>query len=318
MRNFAITAFILVTTLFSNSLAAQPIDVAKSQLLDEFGRLPHCDLTGRYDLFFAELAQREGTRGYVIIYKGTRDLPATYDVPIAARLLTNHIGFRRFDSSRITVVEGGFKDQGSTQLWIVPPGIEAPKPENTVAAPTIPYDRPVLFDTASIVDEGLGVYDVDFTLPAVKRQREEKARLQEEEYRKERIANGEKVEDESTASTDEQVPEDDAELGLTAEEKEELRFAWVSEAFGKMLAKRKGTNGVLIFYADDKEYDIAAIRRFMKEGVKRLESGAKLNAGRITVKFGGYRSYSQIDYWLVPVGGKQPMPTPEEQEDPQK
>jgi hypothetical protein len=41
---------------------------------------------------------------------------------------------RGIDASRIVVVNGGFREEDSVELWIVPSGAAAPKPTPTVQA----------------------------------------------------------------------------------------------------------------------------------------------------------------------------------------
>src|SRR5690606_29104199 len=69
--------------------------------VDGFGKMPNDDVRGRLDLFFAELANNPNNQGYIINYGTPREV-ATIE-----RLITNHVNFRKFDRSRITMVNGG-------------------------------------------------------------------------------------------------------------------------------------------------------------------------------------------------------------------
>lgn len=92
-------------------------------MVDEFGALPNDDIRGRLDLFFAELSNNPNNQGYIINY-GTPAQVATRE-----RLIRNHIAFRRFDPSRITLVNGGDTGAGAnTKLYRVPPGAANPNP----------------------------------------------------------------------------------------------------------------------------------------------------------------------------------------------
>jgi len=93
-------------------------------LVDEFGAMPNDDIRGRLDLFFAELSNNPNNQGYIINY-GTPAQVATRE-----RLIRNHITFRKFDASRITLVNGGDTGSGqpSTKLYRVPPGANNPTP----------------------------------------------------------------------------------------------------------------------------------------------------------------------------------------------
>ncbi|HTH36706.1 MAG TPA: hypothetical protein VL572_02010 [Pyrinomonadaceae bacterium] len=93
-------------------------------LVDEFGKMPNDDIRGRLDAFFAELSNNPNNQGYIILY-GTEA-----EMNQRERLITNHITFRNFDRSRITIVRGGAHPTGTvyTRLYRIPPGAENPAP----------------------------------------------------------------------------------------------------------------------------------------------------------------------------------------------
>ena len=299
-----------------HSSAETPADLSSEnpKLIDEFGKLSHCDLTGRYDTFFAELAQNESSQGYVIFYQGTDALPANYGNSPDQRMFLNHMGFRNFPAARVTVIDGGFRKEGATQLWIVPPGAVPPSPTDTLPAPEIPTKETFLFDRSYLNLEEEDYYESEYLLPAVKAQREAERREQEEEYSREQLVNGE-VPDEpesETPESNESVEDAGVIEEATQEEIEAAKFSWVSGSFGKQLSEREDSRGVVIFYADDEELDINKIRRLIEEGVDRLNKEAKVKENRITVVFGGYRNITNVEFWIVPKNGEEPKPTPEE------
>ncbi len=90
---------------------------------DEFGKLANDQIRGRLDTFFAELSNDPTATGYIINYGSPRE------VATREKLIRNHIAFRKFDASRITIVNGG--DQGTginTKLYRVPSSAENPQP----------------------------------------------------------------------------------------------------------------------------------------------------------------------------------------------
>ena len=92
-------------------------------LVDEFGKLPNDDIRGRLDNFFTELSNNPNNQGYIINYGTDREITAR------ERLITNHITFRNFDRSRITLVRGGDRGNGAeTKLYRIPPGAVNPNP----------------------------------------------------------------------------------------------------------------------------------------------------------------------------------------------
>lgn len=92
-------------------------------LIDEFGKQSNDDIRGRLDTFFAELSNNPNNQGYIINYGTDREITQR------ERLITNHINFRNFDRSRITLVRGGDTGSGvNTKLYRIPPGADNPTP----------------------------------------------------------------------------------------------------------------------------------------------------------------------------------------------
>ena len=93
-------------------------------LINEFGKMSNDDVRAQLDIFFGELANNPNNQGYIINYGTDREIAAR------ERLITNHIAFRKFDRSRITLVRGGTSPDGvvHTKFYRVPPGAENPMP----------------------------------------------------------------------------------------------------------------------------------------------------------------------------------------------
>lgn len=341
MKLFARILFL--TAVFSSVICSQhphhdqseppPQESKKTELIDEFGRLGHCDLTSRFDTFFAQLSREPSSVGYVIVYQGIDVLPANYDQSGMERMFINHMYFRNFDSSRVVVMNGGFREDLRTELWIVPPGGEEPTPTATVPAPVMPTSETFHFDQSGLIHDDSGLLVQEFELPSVREKRkaeEERMRAEwEAESRSEAsdpapnagVDGGEDTAEEPEAEApDEEAKEPEAEAAeeeeyvdpRTPDEIEADRFGWVSEKFGALLEKRNDATGVMIFYADDETLDIALLADFMEQGKQRLAKAAGISPERITVRFGGYQDYPIVDYWIVPVGGEEPLPTPAE------
>lgn len=269
--------------------ARQPI------LVDEYGRTNDCDFGGRLDIFLAELSQKDVTyRGYIINYTGLDLLPGERQGFSRSREIANHITFRKFDTSRVTIIDGGLRAELGTELWILPPGVKPPKPSRIVSEPRLPKKQSYLFDRRYLAlyeTEGL---EMVFLLPAARAEREEAERPADADEDEE--ANG--------------VVEDVFELSEA--EKDKIKFDWLSEPFGRSLASDKQLTGTIIFYADDEEYDISAVKRFIEEGVRRMEKSNSLKRGRIKAVFGGFRESMDVEYWIVPNGAGQPTASPED------
>jgi len=103
---------------------------------------------------------------------------------------------------------------------------------------------------------------------------------------------------------------------LTAEELDAIRYGWTNKRFAPAIAKSKGSQGVMIYYADDQYYDISRLEPFIAAGRDRMAIAANLDPDRIEVIFGGYRGQVQVEYWLVPYGGTLPLAKPEARDAP--
>jgi hypothetical protein len=108
----------------SSASETAPVDRNPEPILvDEFGALQNDDIRARLDEFFIQLQNNPTNQGYIINYGTDRDIAAR------ERLILNHITFRKFDRSRITLVRGGDTGSGpNTKLYRIPPGAENPNP----------------------------------------------------------------------------------------------------------------------------------------------------------------------------------------------
>lgn len=93
---------------------------------DEYGEIKYDDEKARLDNFAIELQNNPGAQGYVIAYGGRRAKHGEGQRR-ATRALNYLTKTRGLDSSRIVTVDGGFRESGSTELWIVPPGATPPR-----------------------------------------------------------------------------------------------------------------------------------------------------------------------------------------------
>ena len=89
---------------------------------DSFGPLANDEVRARLDAYFVELQNDPSAQGYVINYGPAKQVTAR------EKLIRNHIAFRKFDASRIVIVNGGEEPEIRTRLFLVPQGADAPTP----------------------------------------------------------------------------------------------------------------------------------------------------------------------------------------------
>ncbi|HEV7893551.1 MAG TPA: hypothetical protein VGP08_23255 [Pyrinomonadaceae bacterium] len=94
---------------------------------DEIGEVARDDEKARFDVFAIELQNSPGAQGYIIAYGGHNKRFGT-GRQRGDRARDYLVGTRGIDASRIVVIDGGARDTGSTQLWLVPPGATPPRP----------------------------------------------------------------------------------------------------------------------------------------------------------------------------------------------
>lgn len=102
----------------------------------EFDECNNCtfdDQKARLDNLAVELQNDPSTRGYVIAYGG-RMSPVGQVEKLMSRAREYLVTQRGIDASRLVVVNGGFREDDSVELWVVPSGAAAPQPTPTVQA----------------------------------------------------------------------------------------------------------------------------------------------------------------------------------------
>ncbi|HEV3468063.1 MAG TPA: hypothetical protein VG148_01995 [Pyrinomonadaceae bacterium] len=93
----------------------------------EFGEIARDDEKARLDLYAIELQNSPGAQGYIIGYGGSR--PRYGDGQRRADRAREYlVNQRGVEASRLVVINGGTRPTASTELWIVPPGANAPTP----------------------------------------------------------------------------------------------------------------------------------------------------------------------------------------------
>jgi hypothetical protein len=101
---------------------------------DEYADLRFNDEKARLDNFAIQLQQEPGTQGYYVIF-GSCDGEADQRSGRAVDYLVNNRGI---DRSRITVVNGGCREQLTVELWLRPTGATEPTPSNSATVDPCP------------------------------------------------------------------------------------------------------------------------------------------------------------------------------------
>src|SRR5947209_3429637 len=122
----------------SHAFANRP----EARKFDEFGNICCEDEKARLDNFANEIRGNPGTRGYIIFYGGRRDsscnnsplrLPRRGEAEArAARMKPYIVNTRGTEPNRIVMINGGYRERWTAELWVVPQGANPPTPTPTV------------------------------------------------------------------------------------------------------------------------------------------------------------------------------------------
>ena len=104
-----------------------------AQEFDECNSCSYDDQKARLDNLAVELQNDPTTRAHIIAYGG-RMSPLGQVEKLMSRAREYLITQRGIDASRLVVVNGGFREEDSVELWVVPSGAAAPRATPTVQA----------------------------------------------------------------------------------------------------------------------------------------------------------------------------------------
>ncbi|MDT4895710.1 MAG: hypothetical protein QOH25_787 [Acidobacteriota bacterium] len=108
-----------------------PPPPVKSRLYDQFEPPAFDDVKARLDNLAIELQNAPTSQAYIIVYSGRRSRAGQAD-RLAARAKAYMIKERGIDSSRVVVINGGYRESDYFELWLVPQGAEPPQATPTV------------------------------------------------------------------------------------------------------------------------------------------------------------------------------------------
>jgi hypothetical protein len=139
--------------LFGGSVGTG-VALEQPRKFDEFANVTCEDEMARLDNFTHGVLGNPEAQGYIIVYGGRRGRRNEAKAR-AARLKYYLVKIRGMESKRIVTLDGGFREQLSSELWIVRPGDSSPLP-----TPTIDPKEVRLRGTIKIRGYNCGAHDV--------------------------------------------------------------------------------------------------------------------------------------------------------------
>ncbi|HZH31686.1 MAG TPA: PKD domain-containing protein, partial [Pyrinomonadaceae bacterium] len=107
---------------------------------DTYGRIARNDEKARLDNFAIQLQNDPGAQGYIIAYGGRRG--AAGEAQTRADFAKNYlVNSRGIDAGRLVTVDGGFREEATTELWLVPSGAQPPTASPNVDASEVQTTR---------------------------------------------------------------------------------------------------------------------------------------------------------------------------------
>lgn len=100
---------------------------------DEFPFIQRDDAKARLDNFVIQLQQQPDAKGYVIVYAG-RTSPAGQADRLGTFARDYLVNERGFDPNRLVIMNGGYREAETFELWLVPTGATPPQATPTLQA----------------------------------------------------------------------------------------------------------------------------------------------------------------------------------------
>lgn len=298
--------------------------------IDEYGKIGHCDETARLDNFAIELQNDPSLKGYLLVYVGKDDLPSWTD-GILNRAAGYLVESRGLQAARIKVVNAGYREKRTTELWVVPEGGPPPQPSNTI---DYALDRTKAYkwnedsfniefrpdDPEPAETEGVGEANAEEGESEDDPDPDPAARAEAERWEKE-------AEKYQVATVARGVMEDEAEFeepgadkagGVAEAEPEEtpvmgevkIGLWWNVETLADELKAAPDARLALVYYWGPKNATQERVKEIVEQVLVKTEAQLGLKLDRITLVEGGLSVDPGLELWVVPPGATLPRPRP--------
>ena len=145
-----LTIFPLLALLCAALAQQQQPSDQKARLIDSFGNIPLSDLKARLDNFAIELQNAPAAKGFIVAYPAGNQFPG-WTLRRANASLEYLVTTRGIDAARAAVIDGGFRNESTFELWMVAPGADLPVKPFDVSFMMSGQKTPLPFDRFSIV-----------------------------------------------------------------------------------------------------------------------------------------------------------------------
>lgn len=135
----------------------------QAKIIDQFGDITCEDVLARLDNFFVSLSNDPTAIGYIIIQGKRENARQSFRY---RSLIRGHTKFRRFDSSRLTIIRNEESDNLKVQFWLVPAGADLPQSSNLSWDSPFSISKPEMFYSED-GDDGICPNDILITFSEI-------------------------------------------------------------------------------------------------------------------------------------------------------
>jgi hypothetical protein len=101
-------------------------------MFDQYGNIPFEDEKARLDNFAIQILSESNTQGYLITYGGRITYPGEA-LERGDRAKAYITGKYNFMDDRLTIIDGGYRQDATVELWILPANVSPPTPSPTLS-----------------------------------------------------------------------------------------------------------------------------------------------------------------------------------------
>jgi hypothetical protein len=131
---------ILVSLSLLLVMAGASSAAVESRKIDEISNFNWEDLMARLDFYAIQLQTEPGSSGHIIVYDGRRSRRG--EVQGWMDCIKNYLVERRgVDANRIMIVDGGYREHKTVEMWLVPRGEIVPKATSTIKPKDVKFRR---------------------------------------------------------------------------------------------------------------------------------------------------------------------------------
>jgi hypothetical protein len=292
----------------NNADQAPPEFVCPRPPFDSYGNIPWEDEEARLDNFAISLQNELQAKGYIMVYVGKDDLPG-----ITTRLLERPpnylVNLRGIDAERLTIINGGYREQRAIELWIVPADALPPAPSNTIEVSRL-KDLPYKFDEASF-ETSEAEYEPAESQEAAEGDGQQQNPV-EPQAEAATTATDELVQNNSDAgasSSDEETADPASEEEQAPQVPVKLDLYWCARCFAAALKAEAKTRGYLIYYYDGEDPNGNQVQEIVAREIEKFSQKYGIDAARLEPFYGGYSKSPLLELWIGPENRPRPIST---------